>query len=400
MENREETIEERYGKLEAKKKDYMDRAERNAKLTLPYLFPIVGFKSGDEQDYFYSQGYNGSLVSHLAGKLRSAILPDNKPFFRIEASREALNELSQNDPSAKYEIKKTTSLVEDKVLKSINAKNPIPHIRQALELGIITGNAIIEFLDTNNMNGHHYKVFNLRSYVVRRDYSGVIEELIIKEAMDYETLPEDIRNQVSEEDIKEDEDMYLYTSNKLVDGKYVLTQEIVGKPVGKEITYDNITDRYIDFTWDLLDGEDYARSYVDKFYTTMALLEKSKKIFTEGIAENVKVIKFLNRNGSTNEEDYVNAKHGETIMGTAADVTVEEGRKTVSLDVMNNMVQSLKQDLAKIFLVAGQGVRDSERTTAYEVGLLAKEAEQALDSFYSSVSQKVQKPLVMRELKN
>lgn len=388
----EEKVSARYHQLKTLRTSYDDRAEQCAELTLPYAFPDETMNAQDSLNRDYIQGFGAMLVNHLVGKLALTLLPPSQPFFRLSATQEAMEKVSGGDSEAKYEIEKILATMEESALRNINKSDFRSSLYPALRLSTITGNGFIEKI------GDGYKVHNLRNFVVQRDFNGSILRLIIEEKMAYETLPEEFKGKVEED--KRDEEVSLFTDVKLVDKMYVMTQELLGELVGKEQKFKDFSERFIDCSWNRIDGEDYARSFVEDHLGTMVILSKLTKVIYEGIAESVKLVKLVNPNGMTAYEDYVEAKHGEAIIGSANDITTIQSDKAQDLRVAKEFINEMKQELSRAFLVTGASIRDSERTTAQEVSLVANEVEASLGGIYTRISGNIQKPVVIQSLKN
>lgn len=385
------TIEQEYLRLANDRKPYEDRAEDCSKLSLPSVFAEETFKAQDDLERGYAQGFMADLVKNLVGKLALTILPSTQPFFRLSATEEAMEKVTGNNEDAISEVDKILSTKEEQVMRVINRSRFNKPLYPALKLSVITGNGIIEKFDKNK-----YKVHNLHNYVIQRDFAGEILRLIIQETKSYETIPEEFKSQLDED--KRDEKVAIYTDFKLEDGKFILRQELLGQPVGQEKTFKSFEDKFIDVGWDRIDGEDYSRGFFEDHLGTVITLDKLMKIVTEGIAESVKIVKCVNPNGSTTYQDYVDAKHGEAIVGDAADVTTIQSDKAQDLSVAKQLIEEIKQELAKSFLSTALSIRDSERTTAHEVQLVAQEAEAGLGGIYTRLSDNIQRPLVNQSL--
>ena len=384
------SIAERYGQLESDKSATSDRAEQCAELTLPYAFVEENSTSQSNLNRGYTQGFGAQLVNHLVGKLALTILPPSQPFYRFSPTQEAMDAVAQGDPNKKFEIEKILATKEEGVLRGINKSNFRSSLYPALRLAVITGNCIIEKLDEG------YKVINLRDYVIKRDFKGKVVEFIIREKLDNETVPEEFKAGIKEED---EGDIELFTSVTLEDGSYVMRQEMLGEMVGTEQTFKKFSEKFIDVGWNKIDGEDYRRSFVEDHLGTLIALEKLTTAVFEGIAESLKIVKLVNPNGQTAYEDYIEADHGDAIIGQEGDVTEITSGKTQDLMVAKQLIDEMKQELAKAFLVTGAAIRHSERTTAEEVSLVAAEVEASLGGIYTAISDDIQRPIVEQQMK-
>lgn len=395
------SLAELYSSLEGERSATADRAETCADLSLPYAFPKEDIKNSDNLTRGYTQGFMAQLVNNLVGKLALTILPPSQPFYRFAPTQEALDAITKGDENKRFEIEKILAKKEEGVLRYINKSNFRASLYPALRLSIITGNCIIEKVPPTKQNKNgSYKVINLRDYVIKRDFQGTITDFVIKEVLAYDTLPEEFKSQVPEE--QKEGDIDLYTGVRLIDDSYIMTQELLGSPVGNETTLKTFEDKFIDLTWNLIDGEDYGRSFFEDHLGTVIALEKLTTAVFEGIAESLKIIKLVNPNGLTSYEDYVDAEHGDAIIGQEGDVTEITSGKTNDLMVAKQLIDEMKQELAKAFLVTGAAIRHSERTTAEEVSIVAQEIEASLGGNYTAIGDKVQRPIItqgMSELK-
>lgn len=392
MAEQEETLASRYTQLEDGKSSTSDRAELCAKMTIPYAYMEEDSSSQDDLQRNYTQGFGASLVNHLVGKLALSILPASQPFYRLAASREAMFNITQGKEDAAYMVEKELANKEGDILKYINDSNFRGSLYPSLRLAVVTGNCLIEKLEDDG----RFRVINLRNYVVSRDYAGNVVELIIEETLDKETLPEDIRGSIDENE--ESEDVKLYTGVKLIDGKYELTQEIAGEPVGETSSFDDLNERFIDIRWNKIDGEDYGRSFVEDSLGTLIALEKQMQVLNESAVIQAKTVFTVNPNGMTKYKDFVDASNGKAIIGQEQDIGVVKVNKANDLQMTYQLVEQMKRELSDTFL--RNQARDSERTTAYEVAQKAQELEAAFGGVYTHIAYDIQMPLIKEAMKS
>ena len=395
MAEQEITLEARYTQLEDDRRPTTDTAELCSKMTIPYAFMEEDTTAQDALQRNYTQGFGAGLVNHLVGKLAGSILPASQPFYRLAATQEAMEAIAQGNEEAKFKIEQVLAEKENGILRYINNSNFRGSLYPALRLAVVTGNSLIEKL----ANDGKYRVINLRNYVVSRDYAGRVVELIIKEMLDRETLPEELQGLVDENKDKT-EDIALYTGVKLIDGTYELTQELNGEKVGEESTIKELSDRFIDVRWNKIDGEDYGRGYVEESLGTFIALEKQMKVLNESAMVQSRTIFTVNPNGFTKYKDFVDATNGKVIIGQEADIGVVKVNKASDLQMTAQLVAEMKAELAEVFMK--NNVRQSERTTAYEVQQKAQEIEASFGGVYTHIAHDIQMPLIreaMRHLK-
>jgi len=382
------TAKGRFDELDSDRGSTLDRAELCAKVTIPYLFMEESATAQDDLERGYAQGFGAKLVNHLVGKFALSILPPAQPFYRLSATQEAMSAVSGDNKDAELEIEKMLSEKEEGILRYINKSRFRSTLYPALRLAMVTGDSLIEKLDDNT-----YRVFKMRDYVIKRDSAGNIIDLIIKETLEYDTVPEDIRSSIDEKD--KDEPVELYTRVYMEEGAYKSYQEIAEVTVaGTEEDIKKFTDRYISIRWNKIDGEDYGRGFVEEHLGTLIALEKQSKVINESGVVASKTVFLVNPNGMTKYKDFVKAKNGTAITGHESDITTVKVNKGNDLMITYNMIQDYKRELSEAFLMSSASIRDAERVTAHEVQLVASELEASFGGIYTSVAEDIQMPLV------
>lgn len=390
------TAAKRYSELDKERKPTLDRAELCSELTIPYLFREDGASAQDDLERKYVQGFGAKLVNHLVGKFALSILPPSQPFYRLGATEEAMAAITAGDENKRFEIEKILAIKEESILRYINKSKFRVSLYPALRLSMVTGDSLIEKVDKTS-----FRVLNMKNYVIKRDASGKILDIVIKEKLSYEAVPDDIRSTIKEED--KDEKIDLYTHVYLKDGKYERYQEIDEKEVANSRTpIKKLSKNYISIRWSEIDGEDYGRGFVEENLGTLIALEKQLKVINESAVISSKTVYTVNPNGMTRYDDFVDAKNGDAIIGNETDIGTIRTQKDADLRTTHMLIQDYKKELAEAFLSASAAVRDAERVTAHEVQLVASELEAAFGGIYTSIAENIQIPLIengMEELK-
>jgi hypothetical protein len=253
---------------------------------------------------------------------------------------------------------------------------------------MVTGDSLIEKLDNDT-----FRVFNMRNYVISRDAGGNVIDLVIKETLDYESVPDDIKSFI--DDSKKDEPIDLYTRVYKSEGKYKLYQEINEIVVaGSEDELDELSDMYISVRWNKIDGENYGRGFVEDHLGTFISLEKQMQVLNQSAVVASKTVFTVSPNGMTKYKDFIEAKNGEAIIGNESDIGTVKSGKTYDLQQTYNLVNDYKRELAEAFLMSSASIRDAERVTAHEVQLIASELEASFGGIYTAISEDIQVPLV------
>ncbi len=383
----------RFETLDGDRQSTVDRAILCSELTIPHLMRDDSASEQDDLSREYVQGFGAKLVNHLVGKFALAVLPPSQPFYRLSATDEAMEAVAGDNTAAQHEIEKQLAKKEDGILRYINKSRFRTALYPALKLAIVTGSSLIEKTEDNT-----YRVFNLKSFVIVRDFKGKVIELIIREVLTQETLPEEVTPTDLEEG--DDSEIELYTVVQLIDKKYQLHQEIDDVVVGSEETFEMLSDKFIDVRWTKINDENYGRSFVEEYLGTLLSLNKQLKVLNESGAIAAKTIFTLNPNGLTKYKDLVNAKNGDVIIGKDTDVTTIKVDKNSDMAVMLQLSQENKKELAEAFLMGSAAIRDAERVTKAEVQMVATELEQAFGGVYTAIAEDIQMPLIESAIKN
>ena len=381
-----------YTQLETYRSSLEDTWKECSELTLPYVFPD---DSMSESMAIYTP-YNSigpSSVNNLASKLLLALLPPTGNFFRLMPNEKDLFGLSKEELD---KLDKELSKLEQDINAMINIQALRVPLFEALKLLIITGNTLLY-----KIPGKGLKVFNPYQFVVERDYSGSVTRMAIAEKISKKTLPQDVIDLVEANlatDKKSDKkDVSIHTLVLLEEpNKYKVFQEVDGVLIPNTIkSYDRDNLPYLPLRWTSIVNEDYGRGLVEQYLGDLRSLEGLTKMIVEGGGIMAKTIFGLKPASSTKIEDLHNAENGDFILGDLEkDITTLQVNKSADLRVPFELMQALEQRLAKAFLVFSSQVRQSERTTASEVRMVANELEATLGGVFSVLAQDLQLPLL------
>jgi hypothetical protein len=384
------TAKERYSKLKQNREHFLDRAEVCSELTIPSLIKPEGFtSSSDLYNPFQSVGARG--VNNLASKLLLLLLPPNAPFFRLKIAGDAKKELAEN-VEMKTEVEKSLATIEKEVSAKIETLALRVSVFEALKHLIVGGNALTYLPKKGNM-----RVYPLSQYVVNRDGSGNILEIIILEKSNVLSLGDEVAAQVIQHhEYKKDEDVDLYTHiYKLNEDEFYICQEVMGIKIPSSIgTFKKERMPYQALRMVRVDNENYGRSYVEEFQGDLQSLESLSQALVESAAASSKIVFMVRPNSVTRKKDLAMTRNGDIITGSAEDVTVLQAQKQYDLQVVQQSVQKLEERMSYSFLLHTAIQRDAERVTAQEIRYMAEQLETAMGGIYSLLSQEFQLPLV------
>jgi hypothetical protein len=383
----------RYGQLTSIRDPYLRRARDCAKLTIPSLIPEEGDTNGANLVVpFQSIGARG--VNNLASKLLMVLLPPNSPFFRLQPDPMKVDEAAKDNPKLKSEIDEALAKIERTVMSEIEATAMRVSVFEAIKHLIVAGNVLVHLPKTGGM-----KVFHLSRYVVNRDDMGNVLEIITKESVSPEVLPEDVRKTIqATPTMSKEKSVDLYTRIKREGDKHVVYQEAGGVVIpGSNGSYAIERSPWIALRFTKIDGEDYGRGFVEEYQGDLNALDVLSKAIQEGAAAASLVLFGVKPNGVTDKNELEKAENGSFVTGDLeTDVTKLTLDKYADFRTAKEEKEQIKSDISMAFLLHSAVQRQAERVTAEEIRYMAAELESALGGVYSILSQEFQIPLVNR----
>jgi len=387
----EGTVKTRYGKLESFKTSVLTRGRDCAKLTLPYLLT----EDSHNQDTALATPYNSigaRAINNLASKLLLSLFPPQAPFFRLKPNTKLL-QLAAEQGASHTDIEASLSLLEGAITDTINQNAYRTPLFEALKLLIGTGNCLVEETENGKL-----KIYNLNSYCVKRDFEGSPVEILIREYVDYNSLEDDVKSLLgTEPDNKEK--IELYTRYYKADAKtWISYQEVAEVFVPQSEATLNITNKQLPILplrWTSINNEDYGRGLVEQYIGSLRSLEALTQLMVEGTAIAAKVLFGIRPGSKITVRDLASKETGDIVLADLErDVTKLQVDKAMDFQVAYQLMNDLTQTIAHAFLLNQSAVRNSERTTAYEIRLMATELEDSLGGVYSILSQELQLPIL------
>ncbi len=383
------TAASRYSRLESTRFPHLNRARDCAKYTIPMLMPVAGHNNTTKFTTPY-QGIGARGVNTLASKLLLALLPPNQPFFKLQVADEVLKEFGV----ARGEVEAVLASIERSTMDDLNASNARMVIFEAMKQLICSGNVLLHLPEKTNQ----IRVFRMDRYVVRRDTMGNILEIVIREDINPEMMPEDLLEKVGldvEDDTTRNVALYTRIEKSDEEDKYEVYQELNGVVIEDSYAlYPKEKLPYLPLRLIAVDNEDYGRSYVEEYLGDLKSLEGLTKAIVEGSAAAAKLVFMVNPNGLTKKKDLVESKNLAVITGNSSDVTSLQAQKTADFRVALDTAAKISDRLGYAFLLNTAIQRPGERVTAEEIRYMARELEDALGGIYSVLTQEFQLPLL------
>lgn len=379
----------RYVQLQTERDPFLDRARDAAELTIPYIMP----PSGHTGSTYYKtpfQGIGARGVNNLASKLLLSLLPPNSPFFRLMIDD---FDLAQLGDAGRGAVEEALGRIERATNQEIEASAVRVPVFEALKHLIVAGNALVYLPKKEGM-----KVFRLDRYVVQRDAMGNILEIITKESVAPDMLPDEVKALLeSNENIEHsvNKNLDLYTCVKRTNKKWEVFQEVAGIEVpGSRGSYALDKNPFIPLRFSRIDGESYGRGFVEEYIGDLKSLEALQQAIVEGSAAAAKVLFLVRPNGTTKARVLAESPNGAIVNGDANDVTTLQVQKGGDFSIAYQTIQAITERLSFAFLLNSSVQRQAERVTAEEVRYMAQELETALGGVYSILSQEFQMPLI------
>jgi len=388
-----------YSFLEAEKNIYLDRAIECSKYTLPTLVTDADRSSGKN---LYTkvnttyQGLGARGVNNLASKLLIALLPPNQAFFRLSVDDMKLQQELDNYKEVQSEFDQQLSLMERSVMRDIEESGDRTALFEALKHLIVSGNAVLYVAENGT------RVYPLKSFCVKRDPEGNVLEIVIREEVSTDVLPEGSAPKNSDGKFT-DQTTFLFTHVKwdYKSSKCVWYQEVYGKRVGKEGSSPMDKCPFIVLRLFRVAHEAYGRSFCEDLLGDLKSLEYLSKAIVEGSAAAAKIIFLCNPNGTTRPDALARASNGSIVAGNPNDVAPLQMNKQADLTVALNTIARIEQRLSFAFLLNSAiqaGTQGRDRVTAEEIRMVAQELETGLGGVYSILSVELQLPMVRRKM--
>lgn len=392
----------------SKREQSLQRARDCAGLSKPWYLPQKWFdKNQDLPENFQSIGANGT--STISSKLHLQLYPVGMPWFAQNVSANV--RLDPDVPAPMLEEAAQRFFLQDLLITSLLESAGTGHdierraagFRTAklrsINMFIITGDSLERMNDDYSIT-----VFARPNYVTKRDTEGRVLWHATLESKDYSELT-DKQRAAAELDPKEYEEkddpcVELYTLIKWDQskGKWVITQEINDREVNRS---EEPVSPYICTAFELAPGEDYGRGLVEQNWGDLKTLDECRERLTDWAHLASKAHPILDETSNMKEEDF-NKASGAVLRGRVKGGVWEDGTfmkvdKLNDLSFVASFAEKIEAGLGKRFLSETGSVRNSERTTAFEISeTTLKELEGATGGMYVPIAEMQQIPTFRR----
>lgn len=402
-----QTAASRYGALEQDRFIFLQRAREAAEYTIPMLFPPEGHNSTTRYyTPFQSVGARG--VNNLAAKLLLALFPPEASFFRLHLDPKLEKEVESGQGAQPGDIDtfdEALSDMEQKAVNEINGRKARVTFNESFLQMIVGGNCLVYIPKKKKNRKGYIRCFKLDQYVVQRDPDGEVLEIVVKERIAPNALPDPIKTFVIDELRKEEQGtgekkhgdiktIDLFTRICREENQWTICQEVKGMCIpDSEGTYPLDKCPWLALRWKKIDNENYGRGLCEEYIGDLASLESLTKMLVQAGAVAGKVLIMVKPNGTTRPEALANKPNGAVVEGDPEDVKAFMLDKSMDLTFVSNLVKEIEQRLSFAFLLNSSVQRDGERVTAEEIRFMAGELEDALGGVYSLLADDLQRPL-------
>jgi hypothetical protein len=426
METAQGPAEQRYEKLRSDRDIWLSRARRSCRLTLPWLVPAANDPDqGQPETYplpWNDIGAEGH--QHLASRWLLAVMPASETFFKYtidERQRATLISDARQAGTPEADIAKSMVefdrgllALEQSVLREINSSADRAVALEAMVHLIGPGNIVLYDDEQDGLTCYH-----LNRYVLRRDPMGRPLELVICESFTEDSLPKVVAEHLGllKDEESEDYSPDPFAPNKVMDeedvikvythvewdytkGKVKWCQECKGEEIdGQDKKVDIEISPWMPLRATRIDSCDYGPGYIEaRCLAALQTAESLSQALTEGsmiAAESKNVVR---PGGATSIKDLVACRNGGYVIGHPDDVKElgSDGRRGQGLVVAEARLQRVEASLKRAFMMSN--VRDSERTTAEEIRMVALQMDEGQVGIYSILTTEFQYPYITRKL--
>ena len=278
---------QRYNKLSTDREQFLNVAYECAELTIPTL--LMRSESPPAYAQFKTpwQSVGAKGVVTLASKLMLGLLPPSTSFFKLQLDDSKLGVKIPAD--SKSELDLTFAKIERMIMESIAASTDRVQIFSAIKHLVVTGNSLVY------MGKEGMKMYPLNRYVVERDGNGKVVEIVTKEKVNRDLIPDLPKPMLSESVVGDTEenqkDCDVYTCIKLGAKGWQWWQEVHDMIIpGSEGKAPKDKSPWLPLRFVTVDGEDYGRSRVEEFLGDLKSLEALMQALVEGSAAASKVV--------------------------------------------------------------------------------------------------------------
>lgn len=383
------TAQGRWAELSGKRHGFISRCEQYAAYTLPKICPPDDYDQNSHELSHDFQAVGAQATNHLANKIILALFAPSRPFFRADPDDNTRRELEAQQVT-ETAVAQVLALAEKAAVQKLDQMAIRPKMYEVIKHLIITGNVLL-FLDKVNT-----RVMGLKKYVVRRNASGKVVEIIIGDRVRVDELEQDVQAAIKEKRPDVEVNHYRWIVRD-ANGDYRMTQWVDAEKLVERFDGKWPENKlpYRALTWDLSDGADYGTGLVEDYRADFAGLSALSRAQVIGAVLASEFRWLVNPAGMTKPEDLEGSANGAALPGQEGDITLIQTGKSADLQTTLAIGAEYVNRISRGFLLGASLIRNAERVTAEEIRLLANELETALGGAYSRLAVDIQMPMAL-----
>lgn len=393
-----DTAQSRWQQLDAKRQGLLTRCERYAALTLPYVCPEDGYDEGSDELSLSLNSIGAQAVNSLTNKMMLAMFAPSRPFMKFDLpmgeKNKILKALNLDDASFREEM----AVAEKEAIRFLDSTGSRPKLYDLFNHLIITGNAL-KLNENNTM-----RVIGIKDFVSRRNVEGRVIEIIFRECVEVDELPEDLQQFAKTLKHTDDNKVHYYRwwcwdGKKYIEKQYLDDTHItLPKYNGQYKTEDMPAQHHV---WRIADKRNYGIGHVEDYIGDYEGLDQLTEAEVNGAILASEFRWLANPGGMTRPEDIQRSRNGDVVPGQEGDLSlVNAGQVAGALQIVSASADKYIRRIGQGFLLTSAVQRDAERVTAEEIRLLANELETGLGGIYSRLAIDLQLPIAYWLMKN
>lgn len=358
------------------------------------------------------QSIGSQATTRNEGRLLAALYPADRPYFKQELPPQVLH-----DPSVPQGAKDVLrdalyvqdvtvmALLESAGLSSRNARGAgFYHAkRRSLTQLIVTGDTLERINPDFSIT-----VFRRDKYVTVRDGEGRVVLHIARESIDPLTLDDDKfalsgldRGELEELDpARRMMDLWTSVEWQVRSESWVLKQEI-NKNVIHEA--DEAISPFVSTAYELAGGDSYGRGLIEQNYGDLLTFDQLSRYMIDYAGMHSKMVPIINTHSHIKPQDLAQPSGvpiiGDVRDGQAKDIAFLQVNKGGDFAVVLQTMQTVGDRLGKSLMLESESVRDSERTTAFEVSnVTLRQTEGQLAAAFAAIADQNQGPTARRAM--
>lgn len=379
----------RWSELDGTRQGFLSRCEKYSRLTIPYVCSVDGYNQDSVELMHDFNSLGAQAVNHLSNKLLLTLFSPSGPFFRLDPSDKAVDQMNQLQMT-EVQLKEILSNIERKALKVMDKYSMRPKLLQALIHLVVVGNVLL-VLDKKRI-----RVIGIKNYAVSRNIYGDVVELVIKDRVKFGQLDDKVKDldflRGKDPDREVDHYKWIYRDDN---GDYRMTQWVDNHKLPEEFDGKWPESRlpYRALTWNRADGDDYGTGHVESYSGALEAMSILSEAELKAAVLGSEFRWLVNPAGITDADDFARSENGDAIPGQQGDITPLNSGSGLVLQYTRPIINEHKEVISRGFLLNSGITRDAERVTAHEIQLQAQELETSLGGAYSRIAVDLQVPL-------